>query len=168
MVPAPITTNLVKLLTQDKVIDDEQTIKNYLVLIENAFGSSFKKIEKTNLTKIQQEKRKLLITELRNSTKFTEFIAGKFEIKPVSYQRSAVGSAIFIHPNLDSQVDRLKVLYGSLVAQNNNPDTMNELSAILDSLYKSKKIDKKSYKHIYYQAKNLFELNGKNVTRKDQ
>ena len=67
-----------------------------------------------------------------------------------------------IPPNTDDQLKRIFVLLGTLKAGNTNSDILKEFTAILDELYKDKKISKLLYKTLYYKSKNLLEKNIQN------
>ena len=87
-----------------------------------------------------------------------------FKIKPESYEGLSLYTPIVLPNNPEERIDRLKVLLGSLSANNSNPDILTEISAILDSLLQDKKINKMQYKLVWYKAKNLMQLNERQAT----
>ncbi len=98
---------------------------------------------------------KEILKEFRLVQKFRDFIGAAFHIKPASYMGLALTTRVLLSPYTDEQFTRLKVLIGSAVAGDNNPDILKEASAILDVLLSTDKINKMQYKLIYYKIKNL-------------
>ena len=84
-----------------------------------------------------------------NIRKFNEYIKDRIKIG-LGYKDIAL-LLITIPPDCDYQLKRVFVLLGSLKCGNNNPGIINKFSALLDQLYKDKKICKLLYKKLYYK-----------------
>ena len=92
-----------------------------------------------------------------NIRKFNEYLKERIKIG-LGYKDIAL-QPIMIPPDCDDQLKRVFILLGSLKCGNNNPDILNEFSALLDQLYKEKKISKLWYKSLYYKGKNALDKN---------
>ena len=88
---------------------------------------------------------------LNNSKNFNDYLSKRIK-KGLGYRDLAL-QPIIIPPNSNEQLRRVFVLLGSLKANNNNPDNLKEFTALLDALYKDKKISKILYKTLYNKCK---------------
>ena len=94
-----------------------------------------------------------------NIRKFNEYLKDRIKIG-LGY-KDIVLKPITISPDCDDQLERVFVLLGSLKCGNNNPGILSEFSALLDQLYKEKKISRLLYKSLYYKGKNALDKNMK-------
>ena len=95
--------------------------------------------------------RESIDNKMFNIRKFNEYLKDRIKIG-LGYKDIAL-QPIMIPPDCDDQLKRVFILLGSLKCGNNNPDILSEFSALLDQLYKEKKISKLLYKSLYYKKR---------------
>jgi hypothetical protein len=148
----PFNENILRYLTRDVTdIDDENAKKEYLSIIDYAIG-----LELTRIKNSRTENRKRILNIFRMNRKFVDLIAPKYGIKKLSYEDyhkpgDGLGykRPIVISSDPSEQYKRLMVLLGtkkSLGEKDNYNIRLEEFTAILHELLRSKQIDKLTYK----------------------